>query len=705
MTQDRRSIDRPSVPSRAGAVGLLAVAVVAAATAGGVALTTGGTDLGGVAGDLFALTLAVLGTLVVLRGDPVRYGWLMLAAGTTTVVLRCAAVLAPVATADDLPGAAAAVWTQDLFPVTFLLVALLLPALFPDGSAASPGRGRAVVVTAAGWVLYVAWFALVERPAQNVFFEAADPPPNPLGVLEVPDDVLAALLGPVWLVLVVASVVVAVGSLVTRWRRATGTTLRRQIATVAVAFGVVLVLTATAEAADAVGATLGVGLGLSAVLHAAAATAAIALALLWGAAVLRYRLHDVPRGLRRTAVYGLLTALLLIVYAGVVALAATLAPDRLPAAALLAAVVVAVLVEPARRRLQAVVTRMLYGQRDDPVAVLSRLGRHLADAGTSEQTLATIVRTVSESLHLAGAAVEATHPGRTEVLAHHGALDETAADVALRDAGELVGHLVVAPRRPGEDLTPADLALLESVAGPIAAVVRSARLTTALRDSRERLVVAREEERRRIRRDLHDGLGPSLAAQTFQLDEALALLPRDPERAALVVTAVKERNRELVGQVRQVVDELRPRALDELGLADALRSHAALLAGGRLDVEVQVDPVPLPALPAAVEAAAFHIVREAVTNAARHASAGACQVSLRASGGHLRISVHDDGHGVASRATSGRPGVGLTSMRERAEELGGRLEITQPDGLEVVARLPLRPAGAPDDEEDDVRGR
>jgi signal transduction histidine kinase len=210
-----------------------------------------------------------------------------------------------------------------------------------------------------------------------------------------------------------------------------------------------------------------------------------------------------------------------------------------------------------------------------------------------------------------------------------------------------------------------------------------------LQRSRERLVLAREEERRRIRRDLHDGLGPSLASQTFQLDEILERLGDDPAAAADLVIALKEQNRHLVADIRRLVYELRPPTLDELGVAGALAAHAAQVApSGSPSIEVVTVPDPLPALPAALEVAAYRITREAITNIVRHARATRCTAILEAMADRLTISVRDDGTGLTPSA---RTGVGLIAMRERSEELGGTLEIVSPDmgGTEVVATIPL----------------
>ena len=229
--------------------------------------------------------------------------------------------------------------------------------------------------------------------------------------------------------------------------------------------------------------------------------------------------------------------------------------------------------------------------------------------------------------------------------------------------------------------TAAVLTVLASQAG---VAVHAVRLAADLQRSRERLVTAREEERRRLRRDLHDGLGPALAGLVFRLDATERLLPAEPGRAAEHVAAVRADLKGTIGDVRRLVDGLRPPALDELGLVAALREHAA--RGGEVIVDVDA-PHPLPLLPAAVEVAAYRIITEALTNVTRHAAARTCTVRLRA-GEALHLEIADDGCGMPDTCA---PGVGLLSMRERAVELGGTCVVDSRagGGTTVSVRLPL----------------
>jgi signal transduction histidine kinase len=205
--------------------------------------------------------------------------------------------------------------------------------------------------------------------------------------------------------------------------------------------------------------------------------------------------------------------------------------------------------------------------------------------------------------------------------------------------------------------------------------------------------VAREEERRRLRRDLHDGLGPTLAAIGMRAEAAAAVTTDDPEAGRRQLDALGDEIRVALADVRRLVDGLRPPALDELGLLGAIGQQAARLDGGEARepgaaaIRVESVPVPLPDLPAAVEVAAYRISVEAMTNAIRHAGARLCRVRLEV-GSQLTIEVTDDGRGLPAAP---RAGTGLESMRERAAELGGEVTIERrPEGgTRVVARLPI----------------
>jgi len=427
---------------------------------------------------------------------------------------------------------------------------------------------------------------------------------------------------------------------------------------------------------------------LQAVLHAVAGVGFAAAVTI---AVLKYRLYDIDIIINRTLVYLLLSGIIAGGYIAIVTGISAVVPHHTLAVELLAAGLAAVVFAPLRARLQALVNRVMYGERDDPYAALSRLAGRLDATLTPDEVLPAIVDSVTNALRSPYAAIEVTDGnGPPRTAAANGTLPTGAVPlrVPLTASGAHVGDLVVAPRRPTETFNDADRRLLAGLAHHAGAAVHAADLTTQLQQSRERLVAAREEERRRIRRDLHDGLGPVLAGIAMQLDAARRLMRSDPDTAGPLLQHLREQTQAAITDIRRLVYELRPPALDDLGLTGALAQHAASCSTpGGLQVSIDTGPA-LPALPAAVEVAAYRIATEAVTNVARHAGARTATVTLTAAEGVLRVEVTDDGRGISP---ANRAGVGLTSMRERAEELGGTCALRpRPGGGSIVsAQLPL----------------
>ncbi len=441
-------------------------------------------------------------------------------------------------------------------------------------------------------------------------------------------------------------------------------------------------------------ATLGTLLRLPAIpnlLTALLGLSSLLLPITIGLAILRYRLYAVNLVINHTLVYGGLTAVVLTLYILIVGGFSLLfqAQNNL-LASLLATGLIAVLFQPLRQRLQRGVYRLMFGERDDPYKVLSQLGRQLGETAVPNQTLPAITATITQTLKLPYAAIELVANEERQPAASSGERGTAVLQQwPLRYQGEIVGWLQAAPRSPGEPFTAKEQQLLGDIAAQAGAAAYSLRLTNALQKSREKLVLAREEERRRIRRDLHDELGPTLASQTFAIDAILDLLKSDPTEAARLLHGLKTQNQTTVSEIRRLVYELRPPALDELGLVGALQAHAAQLNKPHsLQIKITAWPDPLPPLSAAVEVAAYRIALEAMTNVARHAQAQSCVVHLQAENSHLALTVVDDGRGVEP---NGRYGVGFHSMRERAEELGGKLMVDSGNGggVRVTAVLPL----------------
>jgi signal transduction histidine kinase len=413
-------------------------------------------------------------------------------------------------------------------------------------------------------------------------------------------------------------------------------------------------------------------------------------------AIVRYRLYDIDIIIRRTLVYGMLTACVVALYVlVVVGLGALLQSRGTLLISLLATCLVAVLFQPLRERLQRAVNRLIYGERDEPDKVISRLGQRLEGSMAPDAVLPTIVATVAQALKLPYAAITLKQEGEMVTAAAYGVPKEYLIHLPLVYHNEQLGEIVLAPRGPGESFTPADLALLEDLARQTGDAVHTVRLTTDLQSltdelqaSRTQLVTTREEERRRLRRDLHDGLGSALTSMAFQLDAASNVLERDPQAARTLLADLKRQTQAAIADIRRLVYNLRPPILDEWGLVAALREQVAQYQLDHVRVCVEA-PESLPPLPAAVEVAAYRIALEALANVVRHAHASNCTMRLVLSDEVLNVEVRDDGEGLPEGYHAG---VGISAMRERAAELGGScaIETITVGGTRVSARLPLQ---------------
>jgi len=387
------------------------------------------------------------------------------------------------------------------------------------------------------------------------------------------------------------------------------------------------------------------------------------------------------------------TAILLIGYGVVVTLLGALVRDRTsPAVTLVATALVAVAFAPLRERLQRSADRLLYGDRSNPYAVLTGVGRRLdGGAGIGGDALAEIAETVATSLRLPFVRVEVAVDGPSDgaMAAEWGELSAELHEVMLTFRGERVGTLYAARRTPHDRFSSSDLRLLDDLGRQVGVAAHAMLLGRDLQRSREELVTAREEERRRIRRDLHDGLGPALAGVALGLDAITHLVHTRSEEAARLAEQLKQEVHASLADVRRLVEDLRPPALDQLGLVGALRQQAARLSERDTGLEIAVDARDMPGLPAAVEVAAYRITTEALTNVSRHAAARHCRVRIALDGGaKLVVEIQDDGAGMPA---AHRHGVGTAAMRERAVELGGTCETTPvpTGGTRVTARIPV----------------
>jgi two-component system NarL family sensor kinase len=607
----------------------------------------------------FVLVPGVVSVLILRRYPEHRIGWLL----ALDSLISGIALAVPPHHLGSRPLLVLAQLSANWW-VLLYLGPILIAYLFPQGSFASSRWRRWTQLCLAGYLI-----ALVEGVGDPAFRDLHPDVAPPLPFWPQP---VVLVMSAVALGLVAASLVGAVLNCVLRTRRATGTAR--------------LQLLWFSWASLSIPAVLGVCFldvavtgenGLITVLGLSVFGSVIPVAI--GIAILRSRLFDIELVLSRTLTYGLLTAGVVGVYAAVLTLVEHVL-GRGSIGGFLAVGIVAVAVQPAHARLRRRVERWVYGDRSDPGAAVRRMSERVDSTADPAGVVESVTASVAEALRVSRVWVE--RDGNVTA-------DDRVVRVPLVHRGERLGDLAVAVP-PGRDLSAADIALVHDLARHASVVVRAADLTADLQASRARLVTAREEERRRLRRDLHDGVGPSLAAIVLKLGAARNR--SDEASRTELLDQTMEETRAAIAEVRRLVDDLRPPAIDEVGLIGAIRQRAASLSqGSELVVEVG-GPAAVPPLPAAVEVAAFRIATEALTNVIRHSTASRCTIHVSISDG-FELTVTDNGGGAALGT---QPGVGWTSMSERAEELGGTCTVSSPPtgGLVVRAVLPLGPATA-----------
>ena len=625
---------------------------------------------------LAALTASLVGLVLASRRPHHPVGWLLLTLGLTLITSGVAAGYAPyglVVRPGILP---AANLVARLYPaVTDAALAALgfILLLTPTGSPPSPRWRWWAWASAIAMVLLLVTATIAPGPLDPYALVAGGPLDFRAfgGALRLANQAAQAV--------AILTILAGTVSLVVRFRLARGVE-RLQLRWVALAAA----LMGVAMAGVAV-------LVIAGALNLAGWVAVLGVVLLplaIGAAILRYRLYGLDYLISRTAVYGLLTASGVGVYVAVVKLSEWLLREGAGlGSSLLATAVIAVGFAPARDRLQHWVDRRLYGERHDPARAVARLGQRLRDAPATggEDVLAGVLQEVCETLRLPSASLCVDEGVEVAAFGRQATARES---IPLEHEGQRIGVLLVGVRSGEDTLGAADRRVLEILAAPVAVAAHAVLLSRELQRSRERLVAAREEERRRLRRDLHDGLGPILTAVTLKADAARSLLHAAPGQARGLLAELHGDANQAIGDLRRVVYDLRPAALDELGLLGALGQQVDRFARQGLSIALVAPPV-LPVLPAAVEVAAYRICTEALTNVARHAHAHHVSIVV-AIDGALCLEVLDDGTASTANGDRWRPGVGLLSMAERVAEVGGTLRAgPTPTGGRVYANLPL----------------
>ena len=395
--------------------------------------------------------------------------------------------------------------------------------------------------------------------------------------------------------------------------------------------------------------------------------------------VTRPRVLDVRWLIVQVVVVGVALVSYIAVFVGVVAVFQW--RGHTPAIGVLAVIgaLAATTFHPLRVVLRGVVDELLFGERPDPLDAATRVADRIGD----DPVLA--LRAIREALLLPYASLWADGAE----LAASGTVVTHTRRLPLSLEGDAVGEMVVGLRVGDLGLSDGDEHVLRIVAPLLAQTLRARALATDLQESRGQAIATIEEERRRLRRDLHDGLGPALSGIAFTADAARNTLRTEPEQADELLRSLRADTVSAIDEIRRLVYGMRPPALDELGLVPALRQRATTLrtaSGQPMAVSVEALDGTAP-LPAAVEVAAYRIVTEALTNTARHSGSDTAVVRIEADPDCLRVEVRDAG----ATGPAWVPGVGMASMRERAAEVGGSLvAATTPGGGVVTARLPLR---------------
>jgi signal transduction histidine kinase len=593
----------------------------------------------------------IVGALIV-RGQPRNpVGWLMLIPASTGPYLL-AGFHAAASGGEGALGALTAWYAVWGFGPPYFFTLPVLPHFFPDGRPLSPRWTKVVVA-----VVAVATITTVARMVSPVEADLAPEVLNPMALRAMEWTQYVTLVGAVSLFVI--GIPVAVLSLALRMRRARD--LERTQLQWLFLGGLVLVVGALMQAFEG-----GLLIGL------------VAFPTGIGIAMLRHRLFDVELTLNRTVVFGGLTGFVVLVYVGVVYVADAVAPGSRWGVVLVAAAALAA--AAGRDRVQELVDRTLFGHRHNPYAVVAHVSRSVAAASQPVDALQRLVDGLRDALRLPYAAFTGA-----EVTVRSGEPVHGSRLVTVTALGESVGELHVGLRAPREKWSAEQQAAIDEVADRAGTLAYAADLVADIARSRERIVVAREEERRRLRADLHDGVAPALAGTALQL-ESLARRIEQTGEAALAERALGLRDglRDTVADLRALVHGLRPPVLDQRGLEGALRQ---LVVGHEMPrCTARIGSLGAPH--AAVEVAAYAIAGEAFGNALRHAVASRIDVTAEQCDGELVVVVSDNGIGMPGRP---RAGVGMISMRERAAEVGGRIEVgpTNGGGTTVRATLPL----------------
>jgi len=642
-----------------------------------------------------------LGCFVAYRRPQNPVGWLLAVGGCTFELDDLMVSYASFARTHALPGANLTLALEQFMWIASVgLATIFIGLLFPTGRLLSPRWRWVARAAAVGLVLaYVANTLDTDPTVYNAPGSVNPLRPSGTGLAIV--DILSGSF-----LLLPLSAIAAVVALVVRYRRGGGEE-RHQIRIVMFAASLYALTFATDLVIHLI-----TGHGVT-WLEDAALIGIFAIPVGAGIAVLKYRLYDIDVFVSRTIVYGSLAVFITAVYVGIAVGIGTLVgsggkPNL--GLSILATAIVAVGFQPVRERLQRFANRLVYGKRATPYEVLSQFSERVAESYASDEVLPRMAQVLAEGTAadlaevwlrsgdvLQRAAVFPLQPSVPAAVHLNGAAEVSipAADrsVEVRHQGELLGTLTVTKRR-GESLTPIEIKLMDDLAHQAGLVLKNVGLTSDLqarlddlRASRQRLVAAQDNERRRLERNLHDGAQQHLVALKVKLGLAEMLLTRDPEKASATIVALKGDADEALETLRDLARGIYPPLLADRGLAAALQSQA-----GKATIPVRVDADGVGRYPQETEAALYFCTLEALQNVQKYAVASSVAVRLRADEKQLLVEVADDGRGFDVTAVT--RGAGLTNMEDRLEALGGTLQIESTPGVGTTLRatVPVSPA-------------
>jgi signal transduction histidine kinase len=695
VTSDSEKSEPPpgaTAPVRTGAIGLLLVYILMAALALFLRLAVHRVSPIIVTPLLFGASPA-MGALILLRGGSNRIGWMLELIGILLLVMTSSgdyAAYALVLHPGSLPfGNIAVILDGSIWALGLFLFGVMLPLTFPTGHLMSRRWLIPVVCSLLYFVLVIPGNAFVPGHPVDGYPQIS----NPIGWSG--HAALLNTLQTLALLPLVGFVVGVVAAVIVRFRRSRGVE-RQQLKWFMFSF-----------------LFLPVGLALNGVPvldQLSIVVIQIAIPISIALAILRYRLYDIDVVISRTLVYGSLAVFITVVYVGIaVGIGAAIGGGGRPnlGLSIVATAVVAIGFQPVRERLQRIANRLVYGRRATPYEVLSQFSERVAESYAVDEVMPRMARVLadgtgaqradvwlrSDQFLRSAAAWPADAPSLDPVPVNGSSLHvPEGADrmVAVRHQGELLGALSLS-KRAGEALTPVEENLLAHLAEQAGLVLKNVGLTAdlqgrlaELRASRQRLVSAQDEERRRLERNLHDGAQQHLVALKVKLGLAEMLATTDPDKARATLAQLKADADDALETLRDLARGIYPPLLADKGLATALESQAR-----KATVPVTVDADGVGRYPQEIEAAVYFCCLEALQNLQKYAHAARALIRLQVDDGRLRFEVVDDGVGFDVATT--KMGSGLTNMTDRLDALGGKVQVTSSpgSGTRLYGSLPI----------------